>query len=44
MVERRADLGSAVLAALGGAATALAFVGLWAALSMPVLQVLNRYI
>ena len=41
-MERTRDLGSAAVAALGGIATALAFLGLWAAVSMPVVQVLQR--
>jgi len=43
-MERTRDLGSAAVAVLGGVATALAFLGLWVAVSMPVVEVLNRFI
>ena len=41
-MERTRDLGSALAAALGGVATALAFLGLYVAVSVPVAEVLQR--
>ncbi len=41
-MERTRDLGSAVVAALGGVAAAAAFVALFAACSMPVVHVLQQ--
>ncbi len=41
-MESTRDFGSAAVAALGGLATALFFVGLYAALTLPVVQLLNR--
>ena len=41
-MERTRDLGSAAVAALGGVVTALAFVGLYVAVSVPVVEVLRR--
>ncbi len=41
-MESTKEYGSAVCAALGGLATALIFLGLYAALTMPVVEVLNR--
>jgi len=41
-MERTREYGSAVVAALGGLATALFFVGLYAALTMPVVEVIHR--
>ena len=41
-MEKTRDLGSAVAAALGGVAVALGFLGLYAAVSMPVVHLLQR--
>ncbi len=41
-MERTRDFGSAVVAALGGVATGLIFLGLYAAVSMPIVRVLER--
>jgi len=40
-MERTRDLGSALVAALGGMAAAVAFVALFAACSLPVVHVLQ---
>ncbi len=41
-MERTREVGSAVVVALGGLATAMLFVGLYAALTMPVVQLVHR--
>lgn len=41
-MERTRDLGSAVAAAVGGVMTALAFLGLYVAVTVPVAEVLQR--
>jgi hypothetical protein len=44
VMERTRELGSALLTALVGLGTAVAFVGLYAALSAPVWEVLDRLV
>lgn len=41
-MERTRDLGSALAAALGGVVTAVVFLGLYVAVSVPVAEVLQR--
>lgn len=41
-MEQTKDYKSAIAAALAGTAVALGFLGLWAAVSMPVVEVLQR--
>ncbi len=43
-MERTRDLGSAVVAAVGGLLTAAVFVALFAACSAPVVEVLQRLV
>ena len=43
-MEKTRDLGSAIVAGLGGVAVALGFLGLYAAVSIPVVQVLQRLV
>lgn len=43
-MERTRDIGSALIAALGGVATAVAFLGLYVAVSGPVVEVLRSMV
>ena len=43
-MERTREIGSALVAAIGGIATAAAFLGLYAAVSMPVVEVLRKLV